>query len=363
MERQIPQEFDIVKTGSNPNRIHPSGLGYTMRGWDFSRTEIADALDNNKMLNPAYELASNTCPWNCFFCFTEDPENPDGRKLRLKQELSLEERLQLLQDSKDLGARSINIIGAGEPTVDPHFWKIIDYINQNDMTPIVYTEGALRLTRPEFAKRLYDAGATVVLKVNSLENETYQNAVVTGGTPRASAPKMNYFEKRNEALEVLMDAGFNDSDPTRLAFDTIICQENYAEIPNIHRFARNNNIFTLFVGYLPSGRSSTPAQNAVSRQDQFKMFGELAKIDQSEYGLEHQSKFPYAGGVPCTIRGLGMYAKIQGEAYDCPGESQHLGNIRDVPLKEIWEKTKNIRSCFDGGCAPRDLFWEAHEGK
>lgn len=347
---QVPKEFDIIKTGK----------GYTMKGWDFTSSEIAEALKSNRMLNPAYELASNRCPWNCFFCFTEDPNNQSGLKRKLEGEMNLAEKISLIDQSYELGAKTINVIGAGEPTIDGDFWNVVGHMGNRNITPIIYTEGALKLTDRDFAKRLYDSGATVVLKVNSLENEAYQNAVVRGGKERVKPLQMNYFQERNKALEILMNTGFNKSDPTRLALDTIICNENYEEIPKIHKFTRDNNIFVLFVNYIPSGRSVAPAQNAVSPTQQFQMFDQLAQIDREVYGLEHRSKFPYAGGVPCSIRGLGLYVKIKGEAWDCPGESEPLGNLREESLKSLWDKTEHIRHSFNGGCFPRELFWKKH---
>ena len=357
----VPKEFDIIGTAQLDNKKSPFGVGYTMKGWDFSANEIVEALRDDRMLNPAYELASNACPWNCFFCFTEDPDNPEESKKRLKGEMSLDDRISLIDQSVDLGAKSINIIGAGEPTIDRYFWQIVEHIASKGITPIVYTEGALKLTDQDFAKRLYDTGATVVLKVNSLADEAYQNETVKGGTERRRPLKLNYFTERNKALEVLMDTGFNDHDPTRLAFDTIICKENYDEIPAMHRFARDNNIFVLFVGYLPSGRSTSLAQNAVSKAEQFAMFDELARIDKVEYGIEHKAIFPYAGGVPCSIRGLGLYVKIRGEVWDCPGEMEPMGNATQEPLTEIWNRAKEIRAGFNGGCPPRDAFWQRYE--
>ncbi|MEK6927478.1 MAG: radical SAM protein [Nanoarchaeota archaeon] len=349
----VPEEFDLIRTGK----------GYTMKGWDFRSEDIALALRDNRMLNPAYELASNKCPWNCFFCFTEDPNNPLGLKKKLEGELTLDERLNLIDQSKILGAKSINIIGAGEPTIDEHFWEIVEHIHKLDMTPIVYTEGSLKLTDPSFASRLYNAGATIVLKVNSLKNRDYQNSVVRGGKERVVPLRVDYFEKRNEALKILKAVGFNNHDPTRLAFDTIICKENLAEIPMIHRHARENNIFVLFVNYLPSGRSAIPLQNAITRNENYTIFNELAKIDREEYGLVHRSIFPYAGGVPCSIRGLGLYVKIKGDAFDCPGETEALGNIKKESLANIWQKTRHIRENFDGGCLPRENFWKKFECK
>jgi molybdenum cofactor biosynthesis enzyme MoaA len=286
---QLPPEFDIIKTGK----------GYTMHGWDFTREELAAAINAHQMLNPAIELGTNYCPWNCGFCFTEEPGNPEGEKRRLSSEMSIEKRLTLIDEAAALGAKAINFVGAGEPTIDPDFWKLVERMQSRSIVPIVYTEAALRLTDKAFARRLYEAGATVVVKVNSLWDEAYQNAIVAGPPGRKRPRSENYTQLRNQAIAVLVETGFASHDPTRLAFDTIICRQNIEEIPRLHRWARERNIFILFVNYLPSGRSTDGLHDALSREEQFKLFGELADIDAKEYGIQHDSRFPYAGGTPC----------------------------------------------------------------
>jgi len=347
---RLPPEFDIIKTGK----------GYTMRGWDFTREELAAAINAHRMLNPAIELGTNYCPWNCGFCFTEDPENPEGEKRRLSNEMSLEKRLSLIDEAAELGAKTINVVGAGEPTIDPDFWALIERMQRHSIIPIVYTEAALRLTDKSFAQRLYAAGATVVVKVNSLWNEAYQNAVVAGPPDRKRPRSDNYTQLRNAAIETLIETGFNGSDPTRLAFDTIVCRQNLDEIPRLHRWAREHNIFVLFVNYLPSGRSSDGLHDALTREEQFRLFKELARIDAEEYGILHDSRFPYAGGTPCTIRGMGLFVKIGGKVFDCPGESEELGDVRAETLASVWERARPITLALDGGCHPRERFWREH---
>ncbi len=347
----LAPEFDIIKTN----------LGYTMAGWDFTRKELARAINGHRMLNPAFELGTNFCPWNCGFCFTEEPGNPEGDKRRLSNEMTLEERLSLIDQAAALGTRSINFVGAGEPTIDPKFWDIIERMRHHNITPIVYTEGALRLTDKAFVKRLYDSEVTVVLKVNSLWNEQYQNAIVAGPPDRKRPRSENYFQQRKIALDNLIEAGFNKHDPTRLAFDTIICKQNRDEIADLHRWARKQNIFILFVNYLPSGRSSDGLHDALSRQEQFEIFAQLAEIDEKEFGIKHVSRFPYAGGTPCTIRGFGLFVKITGATHDCPGELISMGDVRTEPLQAIWERARPITQNFDGGCEPREEFWRTHE--
>ncbi|MDQ3280890.1 MAG: radical SAM protein [Acidobacteriota bacterium] len=343
----VLQDFDI-----------PRAHGFTMHGWDFTGEEIREALLHDRILNPAIELGTNVCPWNCAFCFTEDPANSEAGKRRLANEMTIDRRLQLIDELADYGCRSINFVGAGEPTIDPHFWPLLIRMRQRGITPIVYTEAALRLQNCDFAQRLFDSGATVVVKVNSLFDRDYQNAVVRGNAWKVALPSIDYFAARNRAIEVLLDVGFADSVPTRLAFDTIITTRNYGEIERLHRFARSNNIFILLVNYLPSGRSSELQEDAISYEKQRELFGRLAAIDAAEFGLQHATQYPYAGGVPCTIRGLGLYVKISGDVFDCPGESQRLGSLRDQPFGALWAAAKDIRTHFDGMCLPRQLFWE-----
>jgi hypothetical protein len=201
-------------------------------------------------------------------------------------------------------------------------------------------------------------GATVVLKVNSLANPEYQDRVLRGIRPKVGVPTTSYTAERNKALEVLTDVGFNSPMPTRLAFDCIICRENIDEIEDIHRFARLHNIFVLFVNYLPSGRTTDGHTSAITWPEQHAVFKALAKIDEEIYGLKHATHFPYAGGVPCTIRGLGMFVTIRGQVFDCPGEAIALGNVTESSLAEIWQRARSITEGFNGECFPRQQFWK-----
>jgi len=345
----LPYEFDL----------RCEGRGFTMRGWHFTRAELAAAVKEHRMLNPALELGTNACPWNCTFCFTEDPSNIAGRKRRLAHEMSLVERLALIDEVASLGARSINFVGAGEPTIDPDFWALVERMKERSITPIIYTEASLRLTNQTWVRRLFELGATIVVKVNSLFNEEYQNAVVHGGPGQTTIDAKNYTRKRNEAIDLLIEEGFTKSEPTRLAFDTIVCRQNVNEVISLHKYARTRNIFVLFVGYIPSGRSADGIHDALSRAEQFELFEEIAKVDREQFGIVHRSKFPYSGGVPCSMRGTGLYVKITGEVFDCPGELISLGNVRSERLSEIWKRAQPITQSLDGGCAPREAFWRS----
>ncbi|MFC4160241.1 radical SAM protein [Chitinimonas lacunae] len=363
----LPAELDLRTTAHLPSKVHPFGIGYTMHGWDYGRLEVEAAINAGRMLNPAAELASNVCALNCFFCYTEDPANQDGLKQKLSGEMNLQRKLELIDEFAALGARSVNIVGAGEPLIDPDFWRWTSHIAESGMVPLVYTEGTAAgnyrkgLHNPEVAQRLYELGATVVLKVNSLADHDYQNRIVMSGDRARKKPlRLDYFALRQQALATLIATGFTRHDPTRLGFDTIVCRENYAEILDIHRYARDNNIFVLFVNYLPSGRSTTPLQNAISRDEEYALFQAIAEYDARQHQLVHDAHYPYAGGVPCTIRGTGVLVRIQGSVWDCPGMSEHLGELSQAPLAQLYGDWIRRRQTFDGGCPPRDMAMGAY---
>lgn len=345
-----------VKMIDLPELDIAAGQGVRMHGWDFSQAIISRSLEQSLILNPAVELCTNYCPWNCDFCFTEN--GFASKKRKLKTEMGLAEKLALIDELAKFGAKSINVVGAGEPTIDPDFFEIIGHVHAADIVPIIYTEASLKLTSRDFCERLYALNATIVVKVNSLWNEQYQNAILVSGNVNTFTPKFNYFTHRAAALDVLMEVGFNRTIPTRLAFDTIACRENEGELTDLHRYCRENNIFQLLVNYLPSGRSEHGHTNALSKDEQFDLFRQLAAIDQKEYGIEQRGIFPYNGSQPCTIRGTGLFIKINGDVLACPGETHPIGNCREESLKTIWQRLADVRAEFDGGCPPRERFWK-----
>lgn len=336
--KNLPMEFDLRKHG------------YVMRGWDFSRHELADAINAGKMLNPTFEAMSNFCPWNCDYCYTERESGAAALKRRRTTELPLERRLEIIREAAALGARSMNFIGAGEPTLDTNFWQLVDCVANAGMTPIVFSEASFRLTDRVFAQRLYDIGATVVIKVNSLWNAQYQNALVAGNQPLRS----EYFARRNEAIALCQELGFADETPTRLGFDTIITQDNYDEIPRLHRYVRKHNIFVVLKNFLHTGRAKARRPDAVTYADQVELWKRLAQIDEREFGIKHAYHFPFGGGTPCNLCSTGVHMSIDGKVFRCDGEETPLGDLRTESLASIWHRVRRQGQNIMGLCPPRE---------
>ena len=103
---------------------------------------------------------------------------------------------------------------------------MIEYANSLDMWVMIFTNGSL-ITK-EIAEKLYDMDVSLIVKCNSLKEDTEDEMVGRKG----------YAKRRNAALKYLMDVGFNKTKPTRLGKDLVITKINEDEVYDSLRWCR-----------------------------------------------------------------------------------------------------------------------------
>lgn len=347
----------------------------SMAGWYFSPETIEDSLVHRQMLNASIDL-TNACNLNCPYCYIE--EKNSRRKTRKATELCHQETIDVIADLLACGARTINIVGAGEPTIDAHFEETIEYISCHGMVPVVFTNGILLARDDRLLSFLYRHHATVVLKYDSI-SRSLQDLV---------AGRSGYADKRDLALERLIDAGFCAEIPTRLGIDTVVFKGNIGEVAGIHRWARERNIFPIAAEFIPTGRTAggsfcgfgaletfpdevrqTVLQvlQPVSRSDRTSTVSKLVSLD-AMLGVGRAESFAYYGGGSCTQQ-LGLYIDIEGRIWPCVARKQvvngtlleqPLGNVRDGDRpSNVWKTHSylaEVRTSFTGGCPYKTSF-------
>lgn len=316
-----------------------------IKGLDLTNKNLQEALSKNKMLLIDMET-SNICNLNCPYCFRDIY----GTKGRLKNELTIKERLELIKQAKELGCETIKITGAGEPTIDDYFFDMVEYVNKLGMWVITFTNGFI--IDKEMAERLYKMNISLIVKCNSLKPEIEDRLVGRKG----------YAERRNQAVKYLVDAGFNKIKPTRLGFDAVITNFNKQEIIDNLRYCRKNNIFPLFRPMMPIGGAINVKGWEISKQETIAIYEKARDVDK-EFGLSYNLVLPYIGGVWCRQLHYALYVNILGEVYACTGSRKLLGNIREKSLKEIWnsKEVRKIRKTPYDSCPLRENYWEGRK--
>lgn len=304
-------------------------------------------MRENKLLLLDIDFTSR-CNLNCIYCDRQDYlQDLKEKKKHPLEELTIDERKSIILEAKKLGCKTIEIPGAGEPLLDPHFWESIEFIREQDITPVVYTNGTL--INRKIAHRLKSLGVSIVLKFNSLNHFTQDLLVGKNG----------YGEQVEKVLYLLMDEGFNKTTPTSLGVDIVITPINKKEIFPLFRFCRKNNIFPFCASLIPHGRA-VKNNLAISKKEMLEIYKKARQIDKKEFGIKYRIQLPVIGGYVCRQINVGVFVNCLGKVYECNGMSYYLGNIREKALIEIWNSAfaREIRrNPQNGYCPVREEFW------
>lgn len=336
-------------------------------GWSFDENDLASARSGHNLLNPSLDLGS-ACNLNCPYCFIE--EKNSARKERKPGELTPHEVEAVVLDFLSSGARTVNLVGAGEPTIDPQFRDVVDLTHSGGARTVIFTNGIALADDDALVEWLWTRGATVVLKYNAV-TPTLQDVMVG---------RRGYSSVRDAALCRLIKWGFNSMQPTRLGVDTLACRGNLNELTAIHRWCRRNNVFPMTAEFLPTGRTADGTVNAVAAlgkidpeladrarsalrslnsQERERLLTDLASVDR-ECGVEHFGDRAYFGGGPCRQL-LGVYVDIIGRIWPCvarsrgaSGDSSPLGSVKSGDTaSSVWRNSpylQSIRATYTGAC-------------
>jgi MoaA/NifB/PqqE/SkfB family radical SAM enzyme len=340
-------------------------------GWDQSMKAYIEAHRTGQLLKLVTHT-SNVCNLSCPGCFVNRPGDhiTEKSKARSKNEMNFDEQVQLLEEAKKMGVKTVDIVGAGEPTLDNHFSDLINKVEELEMKAVVFTHGATRFFQKDNLVKYKDKPISFFIKLWSL-NQDRMNHYVRGSL-------QNYAQSRDEAIANLRELGFMNGDnveidsiqrkTTRVGADILVMKSNIEETPDIFRFCRRNNIMPLIKTYIPQGPtkldhesgvfealSETEKQqlksDAVFPEEFAKLRKELERIDKEEFGNTNLSVF-YPQAVFCTQSAGSIYVTINGDILSCVGTSTKYD--RYVPDTESLRRAIKERTEIVGlGCAPR----------
>jgi MoaA/NifB/PqqE/SkfB family radical SAM enzyme len=314
----------------------------TIPNFEFDRELIDEAVANNRLLSVEIEF-SRRCNFRCPYCYVPGDESLQG-------ELTCEEIQEVVRQAKDMGARKVIVLG-GEPMIFPGILGQLALIRDQGLEVEVFTNGC-NIDRQR-AERLFAMGVNMVLKFNSFDPATQDTLAGVKDAHRTIAT----------ALENLKAAGY-PSEHAILAVSTVICRQNYAEIPRLWQWLRDQKILPYIEMITPQGNANDNGWLEVPTDELRDLFERLARIDREKYGQEWEPQPPLVGNA-CLRHGFSCLVKSTGEVMPCVGIPISVGNVRETPLRAIIEDSEVIQErrsfpdTIKGPCAACENACEA----
>ena len=300
------------------------------------------------------------CNLACSYCYA-----CGGEGLKKEKLLTWEMYEKILIEAKNLGVDSLGIPGAGEPFIPANrdlAMKIIRRAAELGMFATVFSTG--EFITEELAKELAKLPVEIMIKGNTL-NPKLQDQFVSD--PKRGRQITGYGVKRNLAIDILIENGFNDRGeclqrfgrPSRMALVTSIMTSEHGDISNLKeiadilRFCRRNNVIFDCDTVLKQGRGAS-CELCTSDQELKSKLMELQVIDATEFGKIWEIGPGYVG-TACDRYMHHLYVNQYGEIRPCIGAmGVVLGNVRNVSILEAWTSKEMgiIRARkYSGECA------------
>lgn len=343
--------LDLVPIGSSFGRSKASTIRPTLsaskksldpppeiKGLDFTPAEKQKARERNEMLLLTV-FTEMGCNLRCPYCFTRKTAPGNGVPLNLS------EYAKLFEEAKELGVRSIWWVGLGEPLMYEGWRELIRTIRSCGLIPLVFTNGTL--VSPEIACTMFDLGASVYIKLNSFDPWIQDEL---GGNIEGT------FLAVQAGLKNLIAAGFNGTDPPRMAIQSVITKKNLDDIPTLYRWARSKNIIPFFevIMHLKFPLSEEVRELDLPVNEMKQIFEALLDTDQEEFGYTWVPSPPYVGRQ-CDKYYHGVTVSAYGDLVSCAASQVSVGNVREKSLRELWNdpflrKIRHMDELIEGKC-------------
>ncbi|MBD3264094.1 MAG: radical SAM protein [Candidatus Omnitrophica bacterium] len=281
---------------------------------------------------------SRRCNQRCIYCFADAGEAPEG-------ELTLDELKKVVLQAKGAGAHQAVIVGGGEPLLYEGLKELIEFIKNEQLAITLLTNGVL--LDDSWLDYFLGLDINLCVKLNAFK-DTGIHDYLTSNSGSCKIVKA--------AVERALKKGYTKTGKPYLILESIICGLNYAEIPYLWRWARDNEILPFMEVVTPQGRARNNKELSLSKDKIKDMFFKLKRIDEELYGYTW-IPYPPIAAFPCRRNDYSCYVTSTGEVYPCAGLNLSVGNIRNRPLKSILKssplikKMRNIKTYLEGKCS------------
>lgn len=346
VNKQLRERIESDKRAIEEGRLKPAP---TFPSESITKEELLQARNLERILYLNLEF-TNRCNLGCTGCFNyysdvfaDFDENrihpPSDSRAEL---LTHEQILDVISQAADFGAKSIDLMGGGEPLAHKRFIELVEHSRKVGLEVETFTNGTL-ITR-DIAQRLFDNEVTPYVKVYSLNPELHDRMVNRRGA----------HQRVMRGIEFLKEAGYGSAEKPVMAIETIIIDKNISEMPDLWRYSRDNGFIPYFERFVGCNYDGDPTV-LPSPSDLKELWEGLLELDRKEYGYTFPL-LPLRVGYSCGAPRGNVYVQCDGTVRPCSGTWVNLGNVKDKPLKEIVQSSevlkslRNIDETMEGYC-------------
>jgi radical SAM protein with 4Fe4S-binding SPASM domain len=330
--RKTPEKFRV-----------PPELAYLSRNWE----ECLKGIKRQKPVMGPFEVdihITNACQLDCIGCWHYSPLLVEPKPIAWKSKHLTQPVFEsLVNDLSELGTRSLNFSGGGDPLAHPKVYDFIEYATAHGLK-VKMVSNLLLARDPE---RLAKSGLRYVLANFSAGSPAVYKAY------HSNQPEESY-DKLLEIVRILVAGGIS------IDLNCVLSSVNYLDIENMIRVAADTTktiSFKTLTSTKDIGTESvklTPEQvqdiknripdytalaDSLGVKHTFKGLETWLSLD--ELGKRHlpvDSSSCYTGYYATSIRATGNVTLCCDSAEDNTPEYPDvvLGNLNESRFKEIW---------------------------
>jgi len=304
---------------------------------------------------------TNMCNLRCLHCYQRaDRPTPD--------ELTLEEKLDLVRQLDEAGVAAVALSG-GEPTIHPHFLRVVEELSRRGIYAAVATNGWVFARKERLREAVSKGLRYVEVSVDSAKPEVHDRF---RGVPGA-------WKRAVQALENAVELGVSN------AMATTVTRININEVDDILDLAEKIGVErVVFFNFVPVGRGAENAWLDLTPEEREELLRKLYRESKRRRVVVLSTAPQYARvtlqmsrgqdvapthfymGEDKIVRALAeyiggcgagrIYAAIQpnGDVTPCVFLPIKVGNVREKSFREIWETAPLLQRLRD-----RSNLWGA----
>ena len=310
-------------------RINSAFPPYPSQSFD----RIVDIIKNKKRLPHTIDFAvTQRCPYHCPHC---------SYGHRKKEELSLNDILQLIQEIKDLGTAILGITG-GEPMIRSDLEQIVAACFP-EIATIVYTTGFnFDIKR---AETLYDAHiGSIIIGIDSTDSIIQDKVRGEKGS----------LELGINALKLCHEVGIYTG------INTIATRERIhnGELERIYDLACSLDVGELRLNFpIATGRWARCTNEHLKAEELDLLKSIRKRLSKKRSGpiVTTLAEYESEDFMGCNTGYQTLFIDSSGEVCPCDFTPLSFGNIKDTPLKDIWKQMEEYFPRPRADCLMREI--------